>query len=193
VYTPWMLRFRAPRNGPLPAAQEVHLWTSNGAAIPWLLTPREPWMDYKPLSGNAETLLSVQPNTTSMPIGVYHDTTLATSPSWAQYGEIDVEYEIYLIDAVWPEALAHDIRLGQNYPNPAGGAVVVDVDLAKSAHVGLVLYDLYGRRITTLLEGPKQAGTYHVQFDASRLAAGMYYYTLTSGANSVTKIMTVMR
>jgi hypothetical protein len=188
-----MLRFRAPRNGPLAAVQQVHLWTSNGAAIPWLLTPQQPWMDYKPLSGNAETLLSVQPNTTAMPIGFYHDTTQATSPSWAQYGEIDVEYEIYLIDAVLPDGQPRDIRLGQNYPNPASGGVTIDIVLTKNAYVASVLYDLYGRRITTLFEGQKPAGTYHVQFDASRLPAGMYYYTLTSGVNSETRIMTVMR
>jgi hypothetical protein len=83
--------------------------------------------------------------------------------------------------------------LAQNYPNPFNPATKIQYSLPKSTTVKLAVFDMLGRSVTTLVEGYKQAGTYSVQFDASRLASGIYLYRLSTPEASLTRIMTLIK
>ena len=87
--------------------------------------------------------------------------------------------------------------LSQNYPNPFNPATIINYQLPKASKVLLKIYDLTGREIKTLVNEEQPAGNYKVNFDASRLASGVYFYriTATGGASSFvqTKKMILMK
>jgi hypothetical protein len=55
------------------------------------------------------------------------------------------------------------------------------------------VYDVLGRDVATLVDEVKPAGTYSVNFDASRLSSGVYYYKLTAGTLTATRKMIVTK
>ena len=73
-------------------------------------------------------------------------------------------------------------RLGDSYPNPFNPAVVLPLDLAKdAAEVSLTVYDMLGRRVRQVWQGPLGAGSYRFTWDGrdavgKAVAAGVYIY-----------------
>ena len=86
-----------------------------------------------------------------------------------------------------------EFRLSQNYPNPFNPTTKIQFSLPKATTVKLAVFDVLGRAMTALVEGYKQAGTYSVQFDASRLASGIYLCRLSTPETSLTRIMTLIK
>jgi hypothetical protein len=88
-------------------------------------------------------------------------------------------------------------RLEQNYPNPFNGKTVMSYELGVKSGVRLVVYDLLGREVATLVKEEKQPGTYEVTFDASDLSSGVYFYRLTAigehGTLAQTKSLAVLK
>jgi pectin methylesterase-like acyl-CoA thioesterase len=76
--------------------------------------------------------------------------------------------------------------LYQNYPNPFNPSTTISYDLPKSGMVSLKVYDVYGREITTLVDGVIPAGNHRETFNASRLASGVYFVHLQTEAMSQT-------
>jgi hypothetical protein len=57
----------------------------------------------------------------------------------------------------------------------------------------LRVYDILGRVVATLINEQKPAGTYSIEFDASNLPSGIYFYTLTSGSFTSTKKLILLK
>ncbi len=74
----------------------------------------------------------------------------------------------------------NSFELYQNYPNPFNPSTKIKYHLSKNGYVTLIIYDLLGRRIETLVEGYKSVGDYNVIFNASKYSSGIYFYRLTS-------------
>ena len=72
-------------------------------------------------------------------------------------------------------------------PNPFGGRTRISYSLPKAGDVSLVVYDVTGRPVQTLVSGRHEAGRYTATWDAKRAAAGVYFYTLTSDKASITR------
>jgi hypothetical protein len=86
------------------------------------------------------------------------------------------------------------VGLGQNYPNPANGATTrIDFSLDQAAPVTMELRDISGKLVQTLVNGTMAQGVHHVDVNTANLGAGVYFYTLTTGKNTSTKRMTVVR
>jgi hypothetical protein len=81
----------------------------------------------------------------------------------------------------------------QNYPNPFNANTTIRFILEKSRNVNLTVYDLLGQKIHTIFEGNMQAGVHSVDFDASSLSSGVYFYRLKAGDMVETKRMVLLK
>lgn len=84
-------------------------------------------------------------------------------------------------------------KLNQNYPNPFNPSTKISFAIPKSGFVNLKIYDMTGREITNLVNEQLQTGSYEVDFNASHLSSGVYYYKLTSGNFSEVKKMMLVK
>jgi len=74
--------------------------------------------------------------------------------------------------------------LGQNYPNPFNPVTNIALRIARFGFVSLKVFDITGKEIAVLVNENLNAGTYNVDFDASHLASGTYFYRLVVGDNT---------
>ena len=72
--------------------------------------------------------------------------------------------------------------LHQNYPNPFNPSTTISFDVPRNAQVNLVIYDILGRVVTTLVDEVKAANRYRVVWDASNVSTGVYFYRMTARA-----------
>jgi hypothetical protein len=80
--------------------------------------------------------------------------------------------------------------LNQNYPNPFNPTTTITYSLNKPSRVKLIVYDILGRKITTLVDGIKYSGSYTVVFKGSNLPSGVYIYSLiTDYGNQIKKMV----
>ncbi len=68
--------------------------------------------------------------------------------------------------------------LSQNFPNPFNPATTINYQMPENGFVTLKIYDILGKEVATLVNEQKNQGRYSVNFDASRLASGVYIYQL---------------
>lgn len=83
--------------------------------------------------------------------------------------------------------------LDQNYPNPFNPTTTIRFNIGKAGYVSLKVFDVMGKEVVTLVESELHAGSHTREFDASRMASGVYFYQLKSGTFSETKKMTLVR
>jgi hypothetical protein len=86
-----------------------------------------------------------------------------------------------------------EFNLSQNFPNPFNPITSIQYSISSKQFVKLKIYDLLGREIAILVNDEKPAGTYKVEFDASQLSSGIYFYKLQSGSFVETKKMILLR
>ncbi|HET54039.1 MAG TPA: T9SS type A sorting domain-containing protein [Ignavibacteria bacterium] len=115
------------------------------------------------------------------------------------------EARIYGYDLSSPiTSVENDIKLPKaylsinNYPNPFNPSTTITYSLPQLPNQSLVkirllVYDTLGRVITTLVNEKKQSGTYSVTFNAEGLASGVYYYSLITESNVITKPMILIK
>lgn len=83
--------------------------------------------------------------------------------------------------------------LEQNYPNPFNPSTVISYKLPANATVSLKVYDMLGREVKSLVNGPQSAGSHSVAFSGSGLASGVYLYRLEAGAYIATKKLMLLK
>lgn len=81
----------------------------------------------------------------------------------------------------------------QNYPNPFNAQTLLNFTLPQSQDVTLIVYDLLGKEIRTLIDGYVQAGAHSVNFDASDLPSGIYFYRLKAENIIENRRMTLLK
>ncbi len=84
-------------------------------------------------------------------------------------------------------------RLEQNYPNPFNPSTKIAYELPKAGLVSMVVFDILGREVATLVNEVKPAGKYSVNFNASSLASGVYFYRITAGDFTESKKMLLIK
>jgi len=93
--------------------------------------------------------------------------------------------------AVEPEP--SPVMLGQSYPNPATGPATIAFELPREGEISLRLYDVAGREVAVLAQGPRGAGRHHVSVAAQSLAPGSYHYVLRALGAVEKRRLTVRR
>ncbi len=83
--------------------------------------------------------------------------------------------------------------LSQNYPNPFNPATMINFSIPVNSFVRLSVYDILGREIQQLVNNDLTPGSYSVDFNASALTSGVYFYTLTTNGFTDTKRMLLVK
>jgi len=93
------------------------------------------------------------------------------------------------------DILPNDIALFQNYPNPFNPATNIEYAINYPGNVNLTVYDVLGRKVTTLVNEYQSTGTYQVQFSVkdNQLSSGIYLYRLTINNTTRTKKMILQK
>ena len=91
------------------------------------------------------------------------------------------------------EELPTEVSLSQNYPNPFNPQTTIEYALPQAGDVSLLVYDMLGREVATLLEGPQAAGRHAVNFDANGLPNGTYVYRLVAPNKTITRTMVLVK
>jgi hypothetical protein len=86
-----------------------------------------------------------------------------------------------------------EYSLSQNYPNPFNPSTIINYQITKKDNVSLKVFDILGKEIATLVNEEKPAGIYSVNFKASSIPSGVYFYQIRSGSYVVTKKMVLLR
>jgi hypothetical protein len=83
--------------------------------------------------------------------------------------------------------------LSQNYPNPFNPSTKISFGLPKAGNVKMVVFDLLGREVATLVNEFRTAGNHTVDFNAASLASGVYFYKIEAGDFTATKKMLLVK
>jgi hypothetical protein len=83
--------------------------------------------------------------------------------------------------------------LQQNYPNPFNPETRISFGVPAGEHTTLKVTDILGNEVATLLNEIIPAGSYEMNFDASVLPSGIYFYTLQSGDFAITRKMVLLK
>jgi hypothetical protein len=85
-----------------------------------------------------------------------------------------------------PKTLSVDYEMGPNYPNPAVGNTTIEYAVPEPSDVTIQLFDLLGRRVTTLVDGTVRRGVHTLQMNVDRrgLASGTYFYRMNAESRS---------
>jgi hypothetical protein len=86
-----------------------------------------------------------------------------------------------------------EYSLGQNYPNPFNPITNVKFSIINAGDVKIVVYDLMGREMQTLVNEKLKPGKYEVMFDGSMLASGVYFYRMIANNYSETKKLIILK
>ena len=84
-------------------------------------------------------------------------------------------------------------NLEQNYPNPFNPSTTIRFNLPEASIVRLTIFNILGQEIRTLVNEFKESGVNTINFDASELNSGIYFYQIISGKNSEIKKMILLR
>lgn len=129
-------------------------------------------------------------------VAIYKTGTIKyASVSYPGLGPANIYYNAeQLVTAVEPinNTVPDKFSLEQNYPNPFNPVTNINFNIPKAGNVKLVVFDAVGKEVATLVNGSYNAGTYKVDFDASHLSTGVYFYRLeTDGFTDIKKMMLV--
>ena len=115
----------------------------------------------------------------------------------------DIEYRLKQIDTngdfAWSKVIQvtvsapQEFVLEQNYPNPFNPTTTINYNVARQSRVKLVVYNMLGREVATLVDGVKSVGNYSVRFDAANLGTGTYIYRMSVGDKVFTKKMILLK
>jgi hypothetical protein len=89
--------------------------------------------------------------------------------------------------------LPKQFKLDQNYPNPFNPATTIPFTLSLKSFVSLIVYDLIGREVATLVSEELPAGSYLRQWSATNISTGIYFYRLQTGISAETKKLILLR
>ncbi len=114
--------------------------------------------------------------------------------------DFDGTYEYYELNETVEITSPNKFELSQNYPNPFNPTTRIKFTISnvistegRNLLVTLKVYDILGNEVATLVNENKPAGSYEVEFNAAKLASGVYYYQLKSGSFVQTKKMVFIK
>jgi hypothetical protein len=125
----------------------------------------------------------------------YKDNNIATGSYSYRLKQMDFDgsFRYYELSNAVEVSTPFTYNLSQNYPNPFNPATTISYQLKNDGLVTIRVYDQLGKEVATLLNEEKSAGSYQIEFNASSLASGVYYYRINAGSFVDTKKMILMK
>ena len=118
--------------------------------------------------------------------------TLALSGSGVNIDYVQLIKED-VVSGVGSESEPYAFALDQNYPNPFNPSTTINFSIMKSSNVTLTVYNILGQKVVTLVNGHLDAGAHSVQFNAVKLATGVYIYRLEAGSYVAQKKLMLLK
>jgi Leucine-rich repeat (LRR) protein len=154
--------------------------------------------DYSELKDNASTFEFTHsyPDTGNYDIKVIAKNEHGVETNWSVSRTITVGG---LPTAVGGEvAQIYEYSLCQNYPNPFNNSTVIKYSIKQSTHVEIIVYDISGRLVKSLISQEQQPGEYNVVWDGTdsnghKMASGLYFYRLRVDNQIITNKMLLMQ
>ena len=183
----------------------VYLTASTDSGATWVtpsrITPETPIMDWTYPS--MTPISDVDSNYYYVNMSIQKDTIpgsyvqgAANGPSLAQ--QIFVRIRINRDSIITgnknlSNVIPKDYRLYQNYPNPFNPSTTIIFELPKSSKVRIVIYDILGREVNTLLNEKLSAGSYEVDWNATSFPSGLYFYKIETNEFYDVKKMVLLK
>ena len=98
--------------------------------------------------------------------------------------QIDFNGSYSYSEIIEVEIAPTEFLLAQNYPNPFNPTTLISYKIPVNSFVSLKVFDVIGNEVVTLVNQEKTAGEYEIEFDASAIGSGVYFYTLRAGESS---------
>jgi hypothetical protein len=118
----------------------------------------------------------------------------SNQPVIAHPGDTGIQVNLTLTSIAEPASgVPQRFNLEQNYPNPFNPTTGIRYQVSGISTVELEVYNLLGQKVATLVNEVKQPGIYTVQFDASRIPSGVYFYRMKAGSFTSTRSMIVLK
>jgi hypothetical protein len=105
-------------------------------------------------------------------------------------------YEYHNLTSLVQIGIPSRFNLSQNYPNPFNPVTQINFEIPVEAMVNITVFDMAGREVKTLVNEVKTAGFYTVQFNASEISSGLYFYRIMTEGNEkfvMSKKLTVIK
>jgi len=149
-------------------------------------------VSYSWTEDNSEIATGASP-TVNLPTGA-HTITLTVTDNGGATAEDQVTITIESTTGVDDEnQIPTKYALRQNHPNPFNPTTTIRYSIPQRGHVQLKVYDILGKQVATLVNEDKPVGHHRVEFDASDLTSGVYYYRLRCNGFVETKKLVLLR
>jgi photosystem II stability/assembly factor-like uncharacterized protein len=136
-------------------------------------------------SGTTTELRNYSFNDENLNSGIYNYALLQNDFDGTSRGVGELTVEVKNIPS--------DFILEQNYPNPFNPSTTIGYSIPEVSFIKLSVYNSLGEKVADIEEGEKPAGYYEVNFDASTLPTGIYFYALSTGKFTATKKMLLLK
>jgi phosphatidylserine/phosphatidylglycerophosphate/cardiolipin synthase-like enzyme len=148
----------------------------------WVVTGSHNWSNSAELRNNENTLIVQSSRVANLYLQEFA----------ARYYEAGGTDSI-LVGVQETGGVATSFSLAQNYPNPFNPSTVIRYSLHANSHVKLVVYNLLGQEVATLVDEVQKPGTHTAEFQPARFASGVYFYRLQAGELHDTKKMIFLK
>ncbi|HEY3296093.1 MAG TPA: carboxypeptidase regulatory-like domain-containing protein [bacterium] len=142
------------------------------------------WLSSDPASGtvdpNQSATITVTASPGTMQPNEYHTTMRVLCNAPGSPFLVQVDMNVLSVDQL-PGLLPTEFALHANYPNPFNPTTLLPFDVPQNSQVNIIVYNVMGQEVATLVNGKYAAGRYQVSFDAGNLPSGLYLVKMTAG------------
>jgi photosystem II stability/assembly factor-like uncharacterized protein len=143
--------------------------------------PTKPLSQFNYTSPNGLWILRIKESSSEVKSGVIK--------SWGITVSYNCPISVNKISEIVPSAF----ELKQNYPNPFNPNTKISYNVESRKFIKLIVYDILGKEVVTLVNEKQTVGVYEVTFDGINLCSGIYFYKLSAGDFSETKKMVLIK
>jgi len=188
-----------------------HAYRNNGTIEPgWpILTPGKTTFMYQPclfdisrngildILGGARNIAGATTDIYLWSLNAPYNHSKIMNPMWqfnARHNGVFGDYDSIIGIKPISSQIQKQFSLNQNYPNPFNPTTKIRFSLPMAIqNVRLIIYDILGREVATLVNQTLQPGTYEVDWNETNYSSGVYFYKLTAGNFTDVKKMILMK